>query len=115
MDYQVEGRERLSAEELRALIDRRTWTGSDLGRKSRFIQEFGADDTAVYAGDQALLNGIAYVKGNQLCEAYDGFVLGRELCGPVIRVPGGNAEKQNELAYVNPATVREFTVADEKP
>jgi adenylate cyclase len=112
MGYIVEGRERLPAEELRALINRRTWTGSDLGRRSRFIQEFGADGTAVYAGDRTLLNGLAYVKGDQLCEVYDGFVLGRVLCGPVIRVPGGSADGQNELAYVNPATVREFTAAD---
>ena len=111
MGYSIDGMERLSSEELRALIDKKTWAGSDLGRKARFIQEFGADESSVYAGDSALLNGAAYVRGAELCETYEGFVLGRELCGPVVRVPGGSAAGRNELAYVNPATVREFSLA----
>ena len=111
MGYSVDGMKRLSPEELRFLIDDRTWAGSDLGRKAQFIQEFGADESAVYAGDSALLNGAAYVRGAELCERYEGFVLGRELCGPVVRIPDGSAAGQHRLAYINPATVREFSLA----
>ena len=72
----------------------------------------GGNDSAVYAAADTLLNGSAFVRGDELCEHFKGFVLSRELCGPVFRNPDGTSQDQNEYSYVNPTTVRYFSLVD---
>jgi adenylate cyclase len=99
---------RLDDAALRALIDKSTWTGTDRGRRE-FVQEFGANDSAVYAGSNTMFNGSAFVREGELCERFGGFIMSRDLCGPVYRNAGGRAANNDEFVYVNPATVRYFS------
>jgi adenylate cyclase len=103
---------RLPQSALRELIEVTTWTGEDAGRQVSFIQEFGADGTAVYAAPGSLLTGSATVKGDELCERYEGFVLSRDLCGPVFQSPEATATSRHSYTYVNPTTVRYFSLAN---
>lgn len=100
--------ERLDDATLRALIDKSTWTGTDRGRRE-FVQEFGANDSAVYAGPNTMFNGSAFVRDGELCERFSGFIMSRDLCGPVYRNATGSAAGNDEFVYVNPATVRYFS------
>jgi adenylate cyclase len=103
---------RLPQSALRELIEVTTWTGEDAGRQVSFIQEFGADGSAVYAAPGSLLTGSAIVKGDELCERYEGFVLSRDLCGPVFQSPEATATSRHPYTYVNPTTVRYFSLAN---
>jgi hypothetical protein len=110
LDFQGQANQRLVDSPLKDLIATTTWSGTDAGRQVPFIQEFGKDGSAVYASTSSLLNGSALVRDDELCERYEGFVLSRYLCGPVFKNPGGTAENQNEYVYVNPTTVRYFSL-----
>ena len=112
LGFRSEAKKRLAGQTLIDLITARTWTGRDAARNSSFIKEYGTGDSVVVAADQTILNGTAYIKDDQLCERFEGFVLGRDLCGPVYQNPGGSAENQDQYIYVNPTTVNTFTVSD---
>jgi adenylate cyclase len=104
--------QQLAGSTLGSLIVSTTWSGKDDGRRAPFVQEFGTDGGTVYATQNAILNGKAFLRGDELCERYEGFVLGRALCGPVFRINAGQAENGNDFAYVNPTTVRYFSITD---
>lgn len=101
--------QRVTGQALKTLVTSKTWVGEDRGR-ARFIQEFGANESSVYAGPNTMLNGAAFIRGDELCERFEGFILGRDLCGPVFLNPDGTKDKQNEYTYVNPATVKLFSL-----
>ena len=108
-DQKVDEEHVLEAAALRRLLDAETWKGTDLGRQSEFIQELGKSNSSVFATKNAMLNGKIYIKNGRLCEKYEGFVLGRELCGPVLKNPTGNRQSLNEYIFINPTTVRHFS------
>ncbi|MDJ0956017.1 MAG: adenylate/guanylate cyclase domain-containing protein [Arenicellales bacterium] len=101
---------RLTGPILQDLISGKTWSGTDLGRGAVFIQEFGADDSVVYAGPASMLVGRAFIRGDELCEHFEGFTRNSDFCGPVYRDSGSNAEDSYEYVYVNPLTVRRFSL-----
>lgn len=101
--------QRITGQALKSLVASKTWVGNDRAR-ARFIQEFGATESSVYAGPNTMLNGAAFIRGDELCERFEGFILGRDLCGPVFLNPGGTMDKQYEYTYVNPATVKYFSL-----
>jgi len=103
-------KQRLTGSALQNLISKETWSGMDAGRKLPFIQEFGEDGNTVYAAATTLLSGMAFIEGDKLCERFEGFVMSRDLCGPVYRNPGGTPEDRNEYVYVNPTTVQYFSL-----
>ncbi len=104
--------QQLAGPAIEDLIASTTWSGQDLGRQLPFIQEFGPGGSSVMAAQNTLLNGSAFVRDDELCERYEGFLLGREFCGPIFRNPAGSAEEQNEYVQVTPFLVRYFTVAN---
>ena len=110
LGYRGDPANRVTGTALEDLIAGKTWSGMDAGRRQSFIQELGRNGTSVYAGATALLSGEAFIKGDELCERYQGFIRGRELCGPVYREVGGNSAGHEEYVYVNPATVRYFSL-----
>jgi hypothetical protein len=58
------------------------------------------------------MTGTASASADELCERFDLFLLGREACGPVYRNPDGTSEDRNEYIYVNPTTVRHFSLTE---
>ncbi|MDX1431357.1 MAG: adenylate/guanylate cyclase domain-containing protein [Gammaproteobacteria bacterium] len=109
--FEGDSRYRLMEPDLERLISDTTWTGSDAGRKLSFIQEFQRDGGTVYAAATTILSGEAFVRGDDLCERFEGFILSRPACGPVYRNPEGTSADGNEYAYANPVTVKYFTLS----
>ena len=112
LGFQSEARQRLAGQTLLELITDKTWSGRDAARNSSFIKEYGKGDSVVLAAENTILNGTAYIKDDQLCERFEGFILGRDLCGPVYQNPGGSQDNRDQYVYVNPTTVTYFAVAD---
>ena len=110
LSFQGDPAQRLTGSEMKDLISGKTWAGIDTARNGEFVQEFGIEGNVVYAGPASLLNGKAFVKKDELCEQFEGFVLSRALCGPVYHNPDGTPDKKNEYIYVNPTTVRYFSL-----
>jgi adenylate cyclase len=102
---------KLNDGEIENLISGKTWNGDDRGR-SQFIQEF-SDGNVVYASDGTFFNGKAFVRNGQLCERFDGFMLGRAICGAVYRRSNKNDDGgRHPFVYVNSTTVRYFSASD---
>jgi len=104
--------ERLIGSKIKMLINGKTWSGRDAGRQLTFIQEFGENESTVYAAANVLLNGSAFIAEDELCEQYEGFVLSRNLCGPSFKNLDTSLETEGEYVYVNPATVRYFSLSN---
>ena len=111
-DQKVDDNQKLETGELGQLLDAKTWKGRDLGRRSDFLQEVGKGGVSVFATATSMLNGKIYIKNGLLCEQYDGFVLGRELCGPVLRNPQGSQDSLNEFVFINPITIKHFALTN---
>jgi adenylate cyclase len=112
LGFRGEPKDRLKGRALQDLISGKTWSGSDATRRLPFVEEFGKDGDVVYAAAATLMIGTASIKDGELCERFDLFLLGQEGCGPVYRNPDGTSEDRNEYIYVNPTTVRHFSLAE---
>jgi adenylate cyclase len=112
LGFHGDPKQRLTGAELRGLISGKTWSGTDASRRIKFVADFGEDGNVVFAAATTLMTGTATVNNDELCERFDLFLLGKAGCGPIYRNPGGASEDQNEYVYVNPTTVRYFSVAE---
>ena len=113
-----EGREadRLGGAELREVTTGRTWIGRQ-HNGTDFLQFFDKAGNIAYRSPNSSLTGTARIRGDQLCQRFEGHFLDRETCGYVYRDPGSEAEAAEdrpraEYAHVSPHALEYFNVED---
>lgn len=102
-DLDVSGFERLSREELQALIAGTVWEGFDRGRQQPFQQAFQPDGTTHHLGlgpRPSSNSGTAFVREDRLCIRFQFAYWGQDHCGEVYRNPDGTAADRNEYLFV---------------
>ena len=109
-DFQGEELDRLNEQELRNIVDNKTWTGKHfLG--TEFFQHFDRSGSMAYRSKNSIQTGTVSIRKGMLCQRFDGTALNKDLCGYVFRNPEGAAETQNDYIVSLPATLRYFTVS----
>ena len=111
MGFRGDPAHRVSGAALGSLIAAKTWSGNDRTRRLPFVQEFTTTGSTVYAASGTILNGAVRQEGDALCERFAGFIQGRPLCGPVYRDAGEGDGAGAGYVYVNPVSLRYFSVA----
>ncbi|OCP11151.1 MULTISPECIES: adenylate/guanylate cyclase domain-containing protein [unclassified Ensifer] len=100
--------DRLGPAELQRLIDNKTWVGVHKNGTS-FVQFFDTAGNTAYRSSNTSITGRVEVKGNQLCEKYEGYFLGRMVCGYVYR---NTAKGERTADYINvtPQALKFFSI-----
>lgn len=89
--------DRVGEEELRGLIDDKTWIGKHKNGTA-FVQFFDMAGNTAYRSANTNITGTVELQGNKLCEKFTGYFLDRMVCGEIYR----NREKgQPEARYVH--------------
>ncbi|WP_312406270.1 adenylate/guanylate cyclase domain-containing protein [Rhizobium sp.] len=108
--FEGHDRDRLTEADLRALIDNQTWIGRHRNG-SEFLQYFSPDGKTAYRSANTSITGTAEIKGDRLCEKFEGYFLDRLVCGTVYRnVNTGMAN----FAYVHitPRSLQYFSLEE---
>ena len=106
--FTADGNERIEGEELRSLATDATWRGQTTGGGS-FIAEIDQEGLIAYRSERTLLLGEVRARGAELCQRLDGYLLGREHCGFVIRGPE-DEDGDAGYVFVAPNSVRSFAL-----
>ncbi|MEP2532703.1 adenylate/guanylate cyclase domain-containing protein [Shimia sp.] len=99
-DFQPGMRERLSADEVGALIDGSVWQGTFEGRGPGLMQISDGGSMAMRTSTM-FITGSAYVKDDTLCMQQPGLALGRPACGPIYKRAEDTAGRGLPFSYVN--------------
>ena len=106
--YSADGNARVEGDELRSLTTDATWHGQTTGGGA-FIAEVDQGGRIAYRTERTLLVGEVRARGTELCQRLDGYLLGREHCGFVIRSPD-TEDGDAEYVFVAPDSVRSFAL-----
>ncbi|MGF6257932.1 adenylate/guanylate cyclase domain-containing protein [Ensifer sp. LBL] len=100
--------DRLGPAELKQLTTDKSWVGVHKNGTS-FAQFFDKDGNTAYRTSNTNITGRIEVKGNQLCEKYDGYFLDRMVCGYVYR---NTAKGERTADYINvtPQSLKFFSI-----
>ncbi|WVT72893.1 adenylate/guanylate cyclase domain-containing protein [Sinorhizobium chiapasense] len=100
--------DRLGPAELQRLTVDKTWVGVHKNGTS-FAQFFDKVGNTAYRTSNTNITGRIEVKGNQLCEKYDGYFLNRMVCGYVYR---NTAKGERTADYINvtPQALKFFSI-----
>ncbi|CAN7257540.1 tetratricopeptide repeat protein [Ensifer sp. ENS07] len=100
--------DRLGPAELKQLTTDKTWVGVHKNGTG-FAQFFDKDGNTAYRTSNTNITGRIEVKGNQLCEKYDGYFLDRMVCGYVYR---NTAKGERTADYINvtPQSLKFFSI-----
>lgn len=118
--FGFEGREadRLGAAELRKVTTGRTWIGRQ-HNGTNFMQHFDEAGNLAYRSPNSFITGTARIRGDRLCQRFEGHFLDRETCGYVYRNPAEPAEADEaadqppaDYAHVSPHALEYFRLED---
>ena len=109
--FDADSREHLSAAALRPLVFGRTWQGR-VEPGDPALAQFQANGQMAFRTASSIATGTAFVDGDRLCEQVESSIMGRPLCGPVMRQPPGTSEDGTDYTYVNGSKVFHFAVVD---
>ncbi|SDE68870.1 adenylate/guanylate cyclase domain-containing protein [Ruegeria marina] len=98
--FQPGARERLSADEVAALIDGSVWQGNFEGRGPGLMQISDNGSVAMRTSTM-FITGSAYVKDDTLCIQQPGLALGRPACGPIYKQAEEPSGAALPYSYVN--------------
>lgn len=100
--------DRLGPAELKLLTADKTWVGTHKNGTG-FAQFFDKAGNTAYRTSNTNITGRIEVKGNQLCEKYDGYFLDRMVCGYVYR---NTAKGERTADYINvtPQALKFFSI-----
>jgi adenylate cyclase len=101
--------DRLSQDELRAVAAGPVWKG-ELANGVGFVQYFDRGGGFAYASTTSLLTGRVEIRGDQLCQVIEGYLLNHPTCGYVYRVAAPD-RPAGTLAYVSIDAVKYFLVS----
>ncbi|MDC9809207.1 adenylate/guanylate cyclase domain-containing protein [Rhizobium binxianense] len=102
--------DRLGEAELRTLVDGKSWTGKHKNGTD-FIQYFDKDGNTAYRSANTNITGTIEVRGDRICEKFDGYFLDRMVCGYVYRNTTG---EQGDRPYIH-VTPRALTFFSSAP
>ncbi|KQU77270.1 adenylate cyclase [Ensifer sp. Root31] len=100
--------DRLGPAELGTLTQDKTWAGQHKNGTS-FVQFFDKAGNTAYRSANTNITGRAEVKGNQLCEKFDGYFLDRMVCGYVYRNTA-KGERGADFIHVTPQALKFFSI-----
>ncbi len=119
--FGFEGREadRLGGAELREVTTGRTWIGRQ-HNGTDFLQHFDKAGNLAYRSPNSFITGTARIRGDRLCQRFEGHFLDQETCGYVYRNPPREASEASEAAdrppadyaHVSPHALEYFNVED---
>ncbi|WP_327209049.1 adenylate/guanylate cyclase domain-containing protein [Rhizobium leguminosarum] len=101
--------DRLGEAELRNLVDGKSWTGKHKNGTD-FIQYFDKAGNTAYRSANTNITGIVEVRGDSLCEKFDGYFLDRMVCGYVYRNTSGE-QGDRQYIHVTPRALTFFSPA----
>ena len=114
--FGFEGREadRLDGAELREVTSGRTWIGRQ-HNGTNFMQHFDQAGNIAYRSPNSFITGTARIRGDRLCQRFEGHFLDRETCGHVYRKPAredgeGSDRPPEDYAHVSPHALEYFRV-----
>lgn len=106
---ETKGSDRLGSDELRSLVHNRTWRGRHRNG-TEFMQYFDVSGETAYRTSNTSITGKAEIRGDQLCERFEGYFLNRMVCGYVLR----NDDKLHSgmrYVHVTPQAAKYFSPA----
>ena len=119
--FGFEGREedRLDAAELRAVTTGLTWIGQQ-HNGTGFQKFFDQAGNLAYRSPNSFITGTARIRGDRLCQRFEGHFLDRETCGYVYRNPqtsGAGADNAADMpstdyAHVSPLVLEYFKLEE---
>jgi adenylate cyclase len=108
-DFRGSVSNRLNQQELRGIVDGRTWIGQHING-IEFIQQNNRSGTMAYRSKNSIQTGTVSVQQGMLCQRFEGSTLSKDLCGYVYKNPIGSAVTRDEYIASLPDTLRYFTV-----
>ncbi len=99
--------DRLGEADLRNLVDGKSWTGKHKNGTD-FTQFFDKAGNTAYRSANTNITGIAEVRGDSLCEKFDGYFLDRMVCGYVYRNTSGE-QRDRPYVHVTPRALTFFS------
>jgi adenylate cyclase len=100
----------LDAEELRQVVENKTWVGKHLNGVE-FFQQVTSSGSLAYRSENSFQTGRAKFEGNRFCQQFDDDILNNFTCGYVYRNPKGSAETHDDFVVVMPGTLRYFSLS----
>lgn len=101
----------VAGSDLAALTLGRTWAGRhDTGME--FVQFMDRDGRVAYRSRNSFLTGTAQIRGDMLCQRFEGYFLDRALCGYVFNNPAPETAATGSFVFVSPDSVKYFSVTD---
>ncbi|MGO7588605.1 adenylate/guanylate cyclase domain-containing protein [Rhizobium leguminosarum] len=101
--------DRLGEADLRNLVDGKSWTGKHKNGTD-FIQYFDKAGNTAYRSANTNITGIVEVRGDRICEKFDGYFLDRMVCGYVYRNTTGE-QGDRQYIHVTPRALTFFSPA----
>ncbi|TBZ14781.1 adenylate/guanylate cyclase domain-containing protein [Rhizobium leguminosarum] len=99
--------DRLGEADLRKLVDGKSWTGKHKNGTD-FTQYFDKAGNTAYRSANTNITGIVEVRGDSLCEKFDGYFLDRMVCGYVYRNTSGE-QRDRQYIHVTPRALTFFS------
>ncbi|MBA5804246.1 adenylate/guanylate cyclase domain-containing protein [Rhizobium changzhiense] len=99
--------DRLGEGDLRNLVDGKSWTGKHKNGTD-FTQYFDKAGNTAYRSANTNITGIVEVRGDSLCEKFDGYFLDRMVCGYVYRNTSGE-QRDRPYVHVTPRALTFFS------
>ncbi|MFF0950147.1 adenylate/guanylate cyclase domain-containing protein [Rhizobium leguminosarum] len=99
--------DRLGEADLRNLVDGKSWTGKHKNGTD-FMQYFDKAGNTAYRSANTNITGVVEVRGDSLCEKFDGYFLDRMVCGYVYRNTSGE-QRDRPYVHVTPRTLTFFS------
>ncbi|MGO7088670.1 adenylate cyclase [Rhizobium leguminosarum] len=101
--------DRLGEAELRNLVDGKSWAGKHKNGTD-FIQYFDKAGNTAYRSANTNITGIVEVRGDRICEKFDGYFLDRMVCGYVYCNTSGE-QGDRQYIHVTPRALTFFSPA----
>jgi TolB-like protein/Flp pilus assembly protein TadD len=98
--YEVSKNNKLTGEEIRALVFGRT-TISPMFAGGSWTIKNGKDGSAIYEGYGMKDRGKNWIEGDQLCNQYKIYLSGLKVCQEIYRNPKGSLEGRDEYLLIN--------------
>ncbi|MCV9942225.1 MULTISPECIES: adenylate/guanylate cyclase domain-containing protein [unclassified Rhizobium] len=99
--------DRLGEADLRNLVDGKSWTGKHKNGTD-FTQYFDKAGNTAYRSANTNITGTIEVRGDSLCEKFDGYFLDRMVCGYVYRNTSGE-QRDRPYVHVTPRALTFFS------
>ncbi|WP_256367881.1 MULTISPECIES: adenylate/guanylate cyclase domain-containing protein [unclassified Ruegeria] len=99
-DFRPGAREKLSADEVTALIDGKVWQGNFEGRGPGLLQ-ISENGSMALRASTLFVTGSAFVEDDKLCIQQPGLALGRPACGSIYKSAEEASEASLPYSYIN--------------